>query len=41
MLVLFDLNDFSRSNSLDQKATENDSIVSRKLFYFEINTTVF
>jgi len=39
MLVLFDLNDFNRSNSLDRKATENGSILSRKLFYFEIKTT--
>jgi hypothetical protein len=41
MLVLLDLNDFSRSNSPDRKATENDSILSRKSSYFEINTTVF
>ena len=41
MLVLLDLNDFNRSNSPDRKATENDSILSQKLSYFEINTAVF
>ena len=41
MLVLLDLNDFSRCNLPDLKATENDSILSRKLSYFEIDTAVF
>jgi hypothetical protein len=31
MLYLLDLNDFNRGNSPDLKATENDSILSRKL----------
>jgi len=41
MSALLDLNDFSRSNSPDPKATENDSILSPKLSYFEMNTAVF
>src|SRR4030042_2884248 len=39
--VLLDLNDFSRSNSPDRKTTENDSILSRKLSQFEIDTAAF